>query len=130
GRGFRGATVVAVANTRVGNEYSAEGKTQGKEATDPGAFELVLTRKPGPSTRPSFFRTISSATIRAASEDNKLDGKEVLILGRSTDQFYQIEFSLAAVAPIAGLFVFGIFWAFRRPDDFRPRRFPYFLSVF
>ena len=28
GRGFRGATVVAVANTRLGNEYSAEGKTQ------------------------------------------------------------------------------------------------------
>jgi hypothetical protein len=135
GRGFRGATVVAVANTRLGNEYSAEGKTQGgpqaTAASDPGAFELVLSRKvaPGPGPRPSFVRTITSVTIRASNDDNTLDGTDLLTVSRA-DQFHQIEFSLAAVAPITGLFVFGIFWAFRRPDDFMQRRFQYYISVF
>jgi hypothetical protein len=135
GRGFRGATVVAVANTRLGNEYSAEGKTQGgpqaTAASDPGSFELVLSRKvaPGPGPRPSLVRTITSVTIRASNEDNTLDGTELLTVSRA-DQFHQIEFSMSAVAPIAGLFVFGIFWAFRRPDDIRQRRFQYYVSIF
>ena len=94
GRGFRGATVVAVANTRLGNEYSAEGKTQGgpqaTAASDPGSFELVLSRKvaPGPGPRPSLVRTITSVTIRASNDDNTLDGTELLTVSRA-DQLHQ-----------------------------------------
>jgi hypothetical protein len=131
GRGFGGATILAVANTRVGNEYSAEGRTRdgaNKEGADPGAFELVLARRPTPGIKPAFYRTITSVTIRASNENNSLDGTEVLAV--RTDQFQQIQFSLAAVAPVVGLFVFGIFWAFRRPGDPKQRRLQYYISVF
>ena len=102
-----------------------------QQLSDPGSFELVLSRKvaPVPGPRPSLVRTITSVTIRASNDDNTLDGTELLTVSRA-DQFHRIESLAGRGRADRRAIHFRNLWAFRRPDDFMQRRFQYYISVF
>jgi hypothetical protein len=143
GQALAGGTIIAVATTFKGNEYSAQSRTAGEKppgdqqqpfdkvettSAGPGSFELLIERKPSPTSYQPLQKVITSISLRASTGDNKISGTEQLVVNHG-DGFQQVEFAMTAITPLAGLFIFGLFWAFRRPDHANDRRFQYYISI-